>query len=829
MNMTTSETEMQTRVWQAALAGLLHDVGKVEQRARVDPWNFAPDLKDSGQPVHATWSIYFAQNYVPQQFRAAALAGAYHHAPDQSPASERYLSELVELADKLSAGERAELAKESPDSKPPNQLVSIFDRLSLGTNKVRAENYLPLEPLGLDSTALFPQAAQARDARGNAYETLRTEVENAARENITDPQTYLEHMLAATQRLTWCVPSAYYHSIPDVSLHDHSRMTAALAACLANWDKETMRALLGAVRRDFRNQAQSGDDALLNQDTALLIGGDISGVQDFIYTLTSQDAAKTLRGRSFYLQLLGEAVLRFVLRELNLPYTNVIYSGGGNFFLLAPVSAQQELLRIRRAVAEKLLTHHGSTMYLAIGATRVPARGFKRGQFKTHWDRMHREIGIAKQRRYQELDGDLYARVFARQAHGGNWEKTCDVCGDETEVIIKRDDAKFCPFCDSTVKLGTDLTHADFVALGFSKPQKTEKYDAASALGAFGMQVEFAETRTKVIEFKIKPERAVIWALDDLKKGEEYPSVRDAPTARITRYTVNRIPQETFDELQKKSDGIARLGVLRMDVDNLGDLFSKGFGEDEKNIATLARISTLSFQLGLFFDGWVKKICAEPKYENLVYAVYAGGDDVFLIAPWSIVPDLARRIVQDLAAYTAHNPDLHLSAGMTFIHGKYPVYQAAEDAHDALDEAKALDGKNGFSFLGQAWKWSEFENVHTKFGRLEKLVRAKNNQDENGGEGFGAQQAILQTFRQFAQMEAEAAKGKKKPVWGKWMWLGAYKLTRDADRAKEPLKGELLKLRDELGSTNYQEIAQWGAAARWVQLFVREKSTKEAE
>lgn len=829
MDRNETEQELTRRVWQAALAGLLHDVGKVEQRARVDPRNPAPDLADSGQPVHATWSIYFAQTYVPKPFQAAAIAGGYHHQPDKSPASETHLSELVELADKLSAGERADPVEKSQNGKPPNQLVTIFDRVAFKPNKPRAENYLPLSPLQLEQAHLFPTNAQDKDARGEAYEKLREELETAARENIADPQTYLEHMLAAMQRLTWCVPSAYYHSIPDVSLYDHSRMTAALAACLAHWKNDKVRALLGAMRRDFQDKPRDGDAALMEEDVALLIGGDISGVQDFIYTLTSQGAAKTLRGRSFYLQLLTEATLRFVLRKLDLPYTNVIYSGGGNFFLLAPVSAKQELPRIRREVTGKLLEHHGSALYLALGQVAVPARGFKRGEFKTHWDRMHRAIGKAKQQRYQELDGDLYGRVFEPQTHGGNREKTCDVCGNESEKIIKRDEAKFCVFCDSVAGLGRDLTRADFVVLGFSEPQDTDKYNAASALRAFGVQVEFVEKKDNTVEFKSKPERAVVWALDDLKDGQTFPTVQDVPTARMTRYTVNRIPEETFDELQKKSDGIARLGVLRMDVDNLGDLFGKGFGEDENNLATLARISTLSFQLGLFFEGWVKKICAEQA--DLIYAVYTGGDDVFLIAPWDIVPDLARRIVKDLNDYTAHNPDVHLSAGMTFIHGKYPVYQAAEDAHDALEQAKHIDdGKNTFSFLGQVWKWSEFEAVRAKFERLEQLVCAKNEKTETGKDGLGAPEALLQTFRQFAQLEKNAAKGKTKPVWGKWIWLGAYKLTRDAERAREPeLKTELKKLRDELDLNKYAEIAQWGAAARWVQLFVREKSTKEAE
>lgn len=817
--------ELRMHVWQSALAGLLHDVGKALQRARVDPWNPPTDAPSEGQPVHAAWSASFIGG-IPELYRFAALPGAYHHVPDKSPASDKHLSELIELADKLSAGERADA--QTKDKKPPQQLVTIFDRVTLPdpvTEKYRepiANNYLPLQSLTLNREILFPKAVTPAQSQGDAYDNLRQELEAAAKQNSPDPQTYLENMLSAMQRTTWCIPSAYYHSTPDVSLYDHSRMTAALAACLADWSETAVRDLLGAVRRDFRPDKQAGDDALMKQDVALLIGGDISGVQDFIYTLMSKDAARTLRGRSFYLQLLGEAILRYVLRELGLPYTNVIYSGGGNFFLLAPVSAAERLPMIQRAVTQKLLAHHSAALYLALGATPVPANGFKRGEFKNYWDAMHRELGAAKQKRYTELGDELHASVFEPIAHGGNKEKTCAVCGEESESVKQIEGGesgeKICALCDSFGDLGSQLTQAKFVALGFSAPQQTEKHDAPTALRAFGMQFKCAKSNAEPITFTDPVTRAVAWALDDLKDGEKFPTVKDVPTARMMRYTVNRVPQMTFDELQKKSDGIPRLGVLRMDVDNVGDLFGKGFGADEKNIATLSRIAALSFQLGLFFEGLVKKICAEQA--DLIYAVYAGGDDVFLIAPWSIVPDLARRIVTDLDDYTAHNPDVHLSAGMTFIHGKYPVYQAADDAKDALDQAKGMPDKqkNAFSFLGQAWKWNEFENVNAKFERLKKLVDKK----EDGG--LGAPEAILQTFRQFAQDEADKAKRlNTKPVWGKWMWQGAYKLTRDADRAKGPVGDELKAIRDELGKSDYRDIAQWGTAARWVQLWVRER------
>lgn len=808
-----SESSIPEHVWQAALAGLLHDVGKVAQRAQPQPWQPPTDVPVQGQPVHAAWSARLI-GLMPEPYRAAALPGAYHHHPERSPATDKHVSELVALADKLSAGERAD-HEQNTSQNPPSQLVTIFDRLAIEPKPPRAEHYLPLARLALERAVLLPAPVQNPDTRGKAYDTLRQEIEDAIKQSSPDPQTYLENILAVMQKTTWCVPSAYYHSVPDVSLYDHSRMTAALAVCLADWSETDVRDLLAAVERDFRGEHQSGDDALLNREIALLIGGDISGLQDFIYTLSSKGAAKTLRGRSFYLQLLGEALVRFILRELGLPYTNVIYSGGGNFFLLAPTRAKERLSAIRQHITQTLLTHHGTALYLALDYAAVPARGFKRGTFKEYWDAMHRAIGMAKQRRYIELGDELYARVFQPRAHGGNREQTCAVCGEESERVIllgeeveSRD--KICPLCDSFRELGARLTEAKFLALGFSAPQNQARHDAPSVLRALGMQIQFARSVDETIEFEDQPARAVVWALDD---AERFPTVKGVPTARMTRYTVNRIPRLSFDKLQDEAKGVARLGVLRMDVDNLGDLFGKGFGTGEHNLATLARISTLSFQLALFFEGWVKKICAEQA--DRIYAVYAGGDDAFLIAPWSDVPDLARRIQKDFAAYTAYNPDVHLSAGMSFIHGKYPVYQAAEDAKEALDQAKSVEGKNAFSFLGHAWQWDTFEQVNAKFERLKKLI------------ADGMPEAILQHLRRFALDEArKAERFKNKPVWGRWMWQGAYLLTRMAEREEKrnpQLAKELCAIRDELSTNEYRDIGQWGAAARWAQLELRKK------
>ena len=844
---------MEERIFAAALAGLLHDVGKLEQRARTDPWNPAPGIEREGQPVHATWTAYFAQQYLPERFKAIGLQAAYHHQPGKSPAQEHWLSELVELADKLSAGERADLPDKS--QKPPQQLVTIFDQLSLaGRAQPRQWHYLPLKSLALADGAIFTGDALSKNSQGQAYLDLCEELRAAAKQDATDAETYLENLLAAMQRTAWCVPSAFYHSIPDVSLYDHSRMTAALAVCLAELGASEVTELLEAVKRAFQEQTSTTDSPALRKNVAILIGGDISGVQGFIYTLSAKGAAKTLRGRSFYLQLLTEAILRYILRELGLPSANVIYSGGGHFYLLAPPSAAQRLATIRQQIDRALIKHHGTSLYVALEAVDVPASGLRLGAFPALWDEIHLRLGRAKQRRYLDLGDDLYSQVFQPQPHGGNKDKTCSVCGEEKESVTQWDDEKealICSLCRSMVEdIGQKLPATMFVALEMLPQQKCEAGTVADVLREFGLTFSLIESDDARISLDQEVERAVIWALDDVQR---WPVVANVPTAHIVRYMVNLTPAvadrieadeinerlkaaeanelaragqpKTFNHLQVQATGIPRLGVLRMDVDQLGDLFSYGFGEGEKSLASLARISTLSFQLGLFFEGWIKRLCEQldaQQGRELIYAVYAGGDDVFLIGPWDQMPILAQSIATELSRYAGGNPDVHLSGGVAFVHGKYPVYQAAEDAREALEQAKHIDAdKNAFSFLGRAWKWNEFQQVAEKQQRLLKIVGKPNEVDG----GLGGPQAILQTLRMLAQDEADKAKRSKgRPVWGPWMWLGAYQLTRMAKQAErnEPLKDALLAIRDELSTNNYGDIAQWGTAARWAQLWLRD-------
>jgi CRISPR-associated protein Csm1 len=860
---------MDERVLNAALAGLLHDVGKIRQRAEVEPWRPAPDLKDSGQPVHATWSIYIANTVVPKRYQAAALAGGYHHIPNKSPAEHQALSELIELADKLSAGERADLTQTYRGSSPPRQLVTIFDRIN-NRGETDGWHYLPLLPLSLHEKgkALFPSESRSEEGQSNAYEFLRHEVEEAIKQDIADPETYLENTLLALERLIWCVPSAYYHSVPDVSLYDHSRTTAAIAVCLTAFNEGEVRMQLETMRRAFHGNTQAGDEAILRKPIALLVGGDISGIQNFIYTITGKGAASALRGRSLYLQLLTEAVARYVLRRLDLPITNLLFAGGGHFYLLARYSDGKTLDEIRREVSRILLTHHRGDLYLALEWGELAAKDFKGKPLSQKWSELSATLRQAKLRRFSELAGDeLYRAVFEPRHDRGNEEDECQVCGWEHPDTKPKQppagEARKCPQCESYEDLGRDLRKAKYLRLSALDKCEEVKNDrppgkADTALACFGLRARLYDTLDELqndAAALASARRSVIYALRDDALDALKPEARTAVGRRffvnvtpviddlrelfdLQREGVDGLPEEKsvreggavkpLTALEHHSQGIERLGVLRMDVDNMGRIIGEGLGDQ----ATFSRIATLSFMVNLFFEGWAAELARKHnrqegeqydpekgKYDR-VYSIYSGGDDLFFVGAWDRIAELALEVQNDLKRFVAEHPGIHASAGIVLVGGKYPLYQAAEDAGEALEAAKDRPGKNAINFLGQTLDWEKFARAHDRKGTFVKWV-------EDKGVPRGLLQRLTRLYLRYLRKDKEMKDrgegknqaGEEQTYWGPWHWHTAYQLARL--KVKEEAKTELDELRNQLSSDNFRAIKWIGLAARWADLLTR--------
>jgi CRISPR-associated protein Csm1 len=170
--------------------------------------------------------------------------------------------------------------------------------------------------------------------------------------------------------------------------------------------------------------------------------------------------------------------------------------------------------------------------------------------------------------------------------------------------------------------------------------------------------------------------------------------------------------------------GVAALGVLKGDIDDLGEIFRLGLKRP-----SFARHAALSRQVNAFFAICTPWILARefPK----VYTVFAGGDDFFLIGPWRTVQKAAVRLREAFGRYVAGNSGIHFSAGIATVKPGGPVQMMAEMAEQALGDAKAhrepgrgndaLPSKNAVSCFGQTVDWGRWAELEASLNRLQDL------------------------------------------------------------------------------------------------------------
>ncbi len=812
---------MKDNVFIAALAGLLYPIGRFARRAGIDGDNFWPAI-------------------IPQQWQQAS--------PPEI-AGQRHLEQIINLAARLAVGTEPEVT-----GQPSGQLLSIFCNLRLAEAlQPPVPAYLPLHALRINEDTIFPQeAANQADVR-TAYQSLwhgsgsspgffaQATALKAVHDKVENKEAYLNSLLKLLERYCWAIPAARYDGRADISLYNQSRITAALAACLVNHYQDDMA----------------------GGEVALLVGGDISGVQNFIYTITSRGAASALRGRSMYLQLLTDIVTRYILQEIGMPLTNVIYAGGGHFYLLAPFSGRQIIEQAQKDISRILLHHHQGDLYLAVAQEPLLVDHFKGDALSDRWKALTKKLQAQKQRRFSELGSDMADRLFKPLEHGGNLEKLCVVCNCEhpATTVIETDEPEIrkCPPCVGFEELGKDLREARYLCLETvgrsSLPNQDDPAgDWRTICRHFGYQITLSErllpvnptaayrevmalTDDAINQLQPKANQAVgrrfLVNVTPLLTEAEYHKLKDKVDDLPQKFNPKDLPVKPFEAMARQARGIKRLGVLRMDVDNLGQIFSTGLGEQ----ANLARIAALSFSVSLFFEGWVEHIAEtinRQQNENLIYSIYSGGDDLFFVGAWHLLPALAETISADLKRYAAGHAGVHLSGGLALVTAKYPLYQAADEAHRAEQAAKSTrpDGsrKNALNFLQQTIPWPRYAEIKAMHQTLVGLVQSSD--EAQKGTPKSLIRLLIQFYAQYEKDQQERARnagakgraGQAQMYWGRGQWLSAYSLTRLARRIGRDNKtaGEqIMDIYDRLRLENFTNIEWIGLAARWAELLIR--------
>lgn len=611
---------------------------------------------------------------------------------------------ILAVADALVCGE-----KDKKNDKPLLSALSVIDGIVSGKEKPKAfykkvffEPFIAPHPL-----PEYDKATWEKDCR-QWWKAFLNEMEDIAGCKDNNPSKKINRLYQNLFLYTQTVPADDQgrEGLPNiVSFFDRAKITAAAACALyrGNHSLDDLKSIYQILGLKKTGTCRQGDKTG-ETELFLLVGGDISGIQDFVFDITAQGAAKGLRGRSFYLSLLGEIISKYILRQEKLPPCNLLYAGGGHFYLLLPVSAINRLEEYRQHVEEVLLKAHGGKLTVIL--TGVPTRlsHFTGGSFAANW----RETGAlaqkAKRRKFLEVIRKDYQRVLGPFAEG---QEVCTLCGSRGS----KSEGK-CSFCQSFEELG-DYLARDYLYLN--------EYEVAPSSGVKINSYKdlWASLGYKLV-FDHEPDPTALAAV--INK----PSLRNTAGDRLIWFANNAPLDEKgrimeFAEIAERSKGEPKWGVLRGDVDNLGNIFYQGLGED----CSLPAIAALSREVDVFFSVVLNQVCR--RYHDTVYVIYAGGDDFFLVGSWSVLPVVAAEINREFRRYCGHNPHVTLSCAITIAPGiTYPLYKAAHQAGKDLDEkAKSVrifnnrkHEKNSICFLGKAFTWEELEEV----GQVKDLI-----------------------------------------------------------------------------------------------------------
>lgn len=475
--------------------------------------------------------------------------------------------------------------------------------------------------------------------------------------------------------------------------------------------------------------------ASLKNQNSYFIKGDISGIQEFIFNVKSEKAARVLKARSAYIQLFTRIVLNYLEKELKVyGEVSTFSEGGGSFFLylhnsaLATPDIRKIVKEAERLVNEKAMI---DDLYMVLSV--VPYQDIN--DFKDYWKKITKASNKEKLQKYS-------------------------LAGHESDIIKN----PFAPFSH-------DEENYDWIGFAHEFVKRQMNEIIQDELNLKDIEVFEKGINGLLTRFPL-PERVIT----DLREGffkdkiqdklpEWHPTLRKAYCNKINEELEKRnlgVTEEKKKEKLRPYDiidysflayfagertGTEKLGILKMDGDGFGQLFeaqtdqkkAMGISEDLKYFFEQKLYALLQNEIEHQYEDSNQNVTPN-RYRDNIYTVFAGGDDCFFVGAWDVILDWAALVREEFKKYVTAKEIIHpknqelptISAGVVIVGAKFPVIRFEELAEEALSKAKASNrngDKNKICLFDQVLTWDEFEDAKTWAGQLKELIEKKENSE----------------------------------------------------------------------------------------------------
>ncbi len=839
------------------LAALLHDIGKFWQRAdesfeksnklnkdikNLIEYVCPKDSKNKFGYLHVLWTAQFFHEFFDKNLLGEnkyedknsnnlfALA-TYHHYPATD------LQAIISLADSCSAlADRLEEIEHDTEitkwqnlnykNTPlvyPFYLVRNIDP----EDERKFEYVFHLKTMNKD--CLFPvELNKWKNNYIDLWKNFYDEVQNITKiyNEKESLRSLSETMFFLLKKYAWCIPSATNEAVPVTPLFDHLKTTAAFADCLYEYYQtypETFEFI----------DTHKGKKIKISENSfpVLFVGGDISGIQSYIYDIHRNKAAKSLKGRSFFVQMLVDSIIQKIINhnDIKAHAANVLYSAGGKFYLFLPNTQKvvNSLNEIHKEIEYYLWNEHkGKISYLQQSIEfKINLKNSKNEAFEIS---NGQKISIAQlwKTLADKLEENKYKKFvsiikkdnnFFEPFGAGGDSLICSVTGDEIndkEIKYLDKENKELPVLKAIyeqVKLGEVLKDADFLINYFNKSENNyltnrAKINVKITDNVNNYLFDKKELIKEDADFRTitSADDTLIYRFNDTnfivalkgkrasygfrfyagnkqaKTDDNNQESRDRTFAELTYYDfMKNFPVEVDINEDLDPSRHTYLAILRMDVDGLGNLFAKRLSNE---YSTFSIYSSISFMLDWFFSGYLNEIRNDEKYRNNVNIIYAGGDDLFVVGRWDKVIGFAYDVREKFHEYVKRE-DITISGGITIVSPKFPISKAATLAGEAEDKAKYEFNeeiiknknrkipKNAISIYDIPLQWDDFKIAKDLKEKLVEFV-----EEETLSKGF------IQKLLQFYQMKCDAENKNESP---RYIWNAVYTVSRYIERYKD--------------------------------------------
>lgn len=234
----------------------------------------------------------------------------------------------------------------------------------------------------------------------------------------------------------------------------------------------------------------------------LFVGGDLSGIQKFIYNISSKKAMVSLKGRSAYLKQYTEEVCNKIwnIKEVqSSAEKDWIYCSGGKFYLQVPDTngIRESIETIKSEVSAQIWNEHNGQLSINIGYVSFDYTNNKRERVIIDgkedsigllWKVLTEQFQEMKNQKFKTLLIDQYDDFFKVKIIGEK-QKVCAITGVESENCVKLakdkdgDEIWVLPSVKEQVELGQKLRDKYHFKM-------LEEYAKDSYLGVLRMDVD---------------------------------------------------------------------------------------------------------------------------------------------------------------------------------------------------------------------------------------------------------------------------------------------------------------------------------------------------